>query len=191
MATVGTVIGGVGAMLASWYGWRAAALDARQNSVAPLPAWVVRLAGYMLPAPQRARYLEEWRAELADLRGWRRLRHALSILVKGSWQIAYQVRLRRIGPRRGPHQYVVPLRDAPEQGWLSAAFLVEAVQGGFRYRLMCALRQDDGVRIVHLSRFSRRDSSEEITALIRQAAGLDARAKRAYRKARRSRGIEW
>lgn len=162
-----------------------------QNPVATLTA-IVKLAGCLLPARYQARYIEEWRSELVDLRGWRRVLHAVD-LVRGSCRLALQLRLRRTSPRRGPHQHVVPLGDtAQEHGWLSAAFLVESTEDGrVRYRLMCAVRQHDGVRIVALSRYSRRDSPKEITALMKQAAALGVISKRAYRKSRRSKQVEW
>lgn len=92
-------------------------------------------------------------AELADLRGWCRLRHALD-LARGGPRLAWQLRLQRTRPRRGSHQHVIPLGDlAPARGWLSAAFLVESsTRGRARYRLMVAVRQDDDVRMVRLSK---------------------------------------
>ena len=151
----------------------------------------VQLAGILLPAAARQRYVEEWRAELAELDGWGRLRHALDLLRAASC-LAWQLRFQRARPRRGPHQHVIPLGDeAPARGWLSAAFLVESNDRGARYRLMVAVRHDDDVRMVRLSRYSRVDSGAELVTLLQMATTLGPVSKRAYRKSRRSKQVTW
>jgi hypothetical protein len=150
-----------------------------------------RLAGRPLPARHRARYIEEWRAELLDLpSGRHRLVHAWGLLTRAP-RVAWALR-QLAAPRRGRHQYVFPLAAiADVEGWLAGAALVERDgDNRFRYRLMYARRQDNDVRIVVLTRYSRRDSAEEVAALVRQAQALGRVTQTAVRrKARQTRKV--
>jgi len=157
------------------------------------PGLLTRLAVLLLPVRHRLEYIEEWRAELFDLpAGRRRLAHAARLLTRAPL-VAWLLRRQRV-PRRGRHQHIVSLRAiADGEGWLACAALVEHDgDNGFRYRLEYARRQDDDVRIVVLTRYSRQDSAEEVDALLREARALGRVTRTAVRrKARRARKVVW
>lgn len=55
-----------------------------------VPRLLIVLAGILMPGLHRARYVEEWRAALLDLRGWSRLPYVLGVLRTApvlAWQL--------------------------------------------------------------------------------------------------------
>jgi hypothetical protein len=166
-------------------------LKAQTPRVAEL---VARLATLPLPARHRARYLEEWSAEIRDVPHLRRLRYALGLLTLAP-RIAWQL-WQRPAPRRGRLQFVVAIDEIAEiNGWVAGAFPMEQANDGVRYRLEYARRQDDGLRVVVLTRFiqgQRHVASEEIGALLREGIAL-GQVKRTgvHRKARQGRKNIW
>lgn len=164
----------------------------KRDGAAGLSRTVLRPASRLLPSGHRDRYWEEWCAELADLRGLERLRHACGLLTRAplvSWELRHQAL-----PRRGRHQFVLPVKNiVGVEGWVAGAALMERDKNDrIRYRLQYARRQDDEVRIVVLTRYSKDDSAGEITALLNEAVTLGRVTRKAVRrKARLVKKVDW
>jgi len=189
LAGLGTILTGTVSILATYTAAATAPIRAAAVGGEGTAGILTRLAERLLPRRHRTRYREEWRAELAELAGWARVKHAWGLLTRAplvAWGLRY-----RGAPRRSRLQFVVSVNEIAQiNGWVAGAFLMEQAADGVRYRLEYARRQENDLRIVVLTRFCRRDSPDEIRALLREAVALGRKTRtRVCRKARRAGGF--